>query len=332
MYRNGWKDLVYKPVMEPALFDAVQKVLAQVNTVILGKKEETREIMAAFLANGHVLLEDIPGVGKTTLAVALSRAMGLEYRRVQFTPDVLPSDLTGFSVYRREEERFVYQPGSVFCNLLLADELNRTSPKTQSALLEVMEERKVTVDGETRPVPEPFLVIATQNPYGNAGTSRLPEVQTDRFMISMSLGYPDYESEFLMAKGIGPEEKYKKIQPVLTREELLRIQREIYQVYMKDTVYDYILRLVRKTREHPDLERGASPRATIALVKMAKAWAWMNQRNYVIPSDVNCQFCYVAGHRIILSGRAEMAGKDRKNVLKEIIRSVEIPPVGEDRR
>ena len=324
--------MVYKPVMEPALFDAVQKVLAQVNTVIFGKKDETREIMAAFLSNGHVLLEDIPGVGKTTLAVALSRAMGLEYRRVQFTPDVLPSDLTGFSVYRREEERFVYQPGSVFCNLLLADELNRTSPKTQSALLEVMEERKVTVDGETRPVPEPFLVIATQNPYGNAGTSRLPEAQTDRFMINMSLGYPDYESEFLMAKGIGPEEKYKKIQPVLTREELLRIQREIYQVYMKDTVYDYILRLVRKTREHPDLERGASPRATIALVKMAKAWAWMNQRNYVIPSDVNCQFCYVAGHRIILSGRAEMAGKDRKNVLKEIIRSVEIPPVGEDRR
>lgn len=324
--------MVYKPVMEPALFDAVQKVLAQVNTVIFGKKDETREIMATFLANGHVLLEDIPGVGKTTLAVALSRAMGLEYRRVQFTPDVLPSDLTGFSVYRREEERFVYQPGSVFCNLLLADELNRTSPKTQSALLEVMEERKVTVDGETRPVPEPFLVIATQNPYGTAGTSRLPEAQTDRFMISMSLGYPDYESEFLMAKGIGPEEKYKKIQPVLTREDLLRIQREIYQVYMKDTVYDYILRLVRRTREHPDLERGASPRATIALVKMAKAWAWMNQRNYVIPSDVNCQFCYVAGHRIILSGRAEMAGKDRKNVLKEIIRSVEIPPVGEDRR
>lgn len=182
---------------------AVRQVLEQVNHVILGKSEEIKEIMTAFLADGHVLLEDIPGVGKTTLAVAFSKAMQLDYRRVQFTPDVLPSDLTGFSIYRREEEKFVYQEGSVFCNLLLADEINRTSPKTQSALLEVMEERKVTVDGVTREVPSPFLVIATQNPAGTTGTQYLPEAQVDRFMVCLSLGYPDYESELAMAKGIG---------------------------------------------------------------------------------------------------------------------------------
>lgn len=318
--------------MKDKLYNAVQQVLTQVNQVILGKEKETKEIMASFLADGHVLLEDIPGVGKTTLAVAFSRAMQLEYRRVQFTPDVLPSDLTGFSIYRREEEKFVYQPGSVFCNLLLADEINRTSPKTQSALLEVMEERKVTVDGETRKVPEPFLVIATQNPVGTVGTQRLPEAQTDRFMISMSIGYPDYESEFLMAKGIGPEEKYSRISPVLSREEFLAVQKEICQVYIKDTVYEYILKLIRSTREHLDIERGASPRATIALVKIAKAWAWMNHRDYVTPSDVSGQFPYVAAHRIILSGTAEMEGKKKEIVIKEILRTVEAPSMWEECR
>ena len=245
--------------MKSALYPAVQQVLEQVNRVILGKSEEIREIMTTFLANGHVLLEDIPGVGKTTIAVAFSRAMGLDYKRVQFTPDVLPSDLTGFSVYRREEERFVYQPGSVFCNLLLADEINRTSPKTQSALLEVMEERRVTVDGVTREVPAPFLVIATQNPAGTAGTQYFPDAQVDRFMVSMSIGYPDYESELSMAKGVGPEEKYKTIQPSLSGERLLEIQKEVAQGYLSDAVCKYLLQLVRATRSHPSVERGPVP-------------------------------------------------------------------------
>ena len=317
---------------EQTLYPAILQVLEQVNHVILGKKEEIKEIMTAFLANGHVLLEDIPGVGKTTLAVAFSRAMQLDYRRVQFTPDVLPSDLTGFSVYRREDEKFVYQPGSVFCNLLLADEINRTSPKTQSALLEVMEERKVTVDGVTRDVPDPFLVIATQNPAGTAGTQYLPEAQMDRFMISMSLGYPDYESELSMAKEIGPEEKYKEVQPVLTGSMLSKIQREVYQVYMKDVIYDYLLQMVRATRSHEDLSRGASPRATIALVKMAKASAWMSGRNYVTPWDVSCQFSYVAAHRVLLSGRSQMERKTKKQILQKIIETVEVPPMGEGGR
>lgn len=318
--------------MEQTLHPAVLQALEQVNRVILGKREQIKEIMTTFLANGHVLLEDIPGVGKTTLAMAFSRVMQLGYKRIQFTPDVLPSDLTGFSVYRREEEKFVYQPGSVFCNLLLADEINRTSPKTQSALLEVMEERKVTVDGVTREVPEPFLVIATQNPAGTAGTQYLPEAQMDRFMISMSLGYPDYESELAMAKGIGPEENYKKIRPVLTGNMLLGIQREIYQVYMKDAIYDYILDLVRATRGRSDIERGASPRATIALVKMAKAWAWMEGRDYVTPGDVSSQFSYVASHRILLAGSAGMEGKTKKQILEEILDSVKMPPMGEELR
>lgn len=317
--------------MKNALYPAVQQVLEQVNRVILGKSEEIREIMTTFLANGHVLLEDIPGVGKTTIAVAFSRAMGLDYKRVQFTPDVLPSDLTGFSVYRREEERFVYQPGSVFCNLLLADEINRTSPKTQSALLEVMEERRVTVDGVTREVPAPFLVIATQNPAGTAGTQYLPDAQVDRFMVSMSIGYPDYESELSMAKGVGPEEKYKTIQPSLSGERLLEIQKEAAQVYLSDAVCEYLLQLVRATRSHPSVERGASPRATIALVKMARACAWMDGRDYVTPADVSGQFPYVIRHRIRMSGAARMEKKSTEQVVQEILQAAEVPPMGERR-
>ncbi len=318
--------------MENKLHPAVLQVLEQVNRVILGKSEEIKEIMTAFLANGHVLLEDIPGVGKTTLAVAFSRAMQLDYKRVQFTPDVLPSDLTGFSIYRREEEKFVYQQGSVFCNLLLADEINRTSPKTQSALLEVMEERKVTVDGVTRKVPSPFLVIATQNPTGTTGTQYLPEAQLDRFMLSMSLGYPDYESELSMAKGVGAEERYQQIKPILTGEMLLEVQREIYQVYMKDVICEYLLQLVRSTRNHIYIERGASPRATIALVRMAKASAWMSGRNYVIPKDVSIQFPYVVSHRILLTGTAKMERKTKKQILQEIIDKIKVPPMGEGGR
>lgn len=315
--------------MKHTLYPAILQVLEQVNGVILGKSEEIKEIMTTFLANGHVLLEDIPGVGKTTLAVAFSRAMQLDYKRVQFTPDVLPSDLTGFSMYRREEEKFVYQPGSVFCNLFLADEINRTSPKTQSALLEVMEERKVTVDGVTREVPAPFLVIATQNPVGAAGTQYLPEAQMDRFMVSMSLGYPDYDSELSMAKDIALEEKYHQIRPVLSGEMLLAVQKEIYEVYMKDELYDYLLRLVRATRSHPGIKRGASPRATIALVKMAKVTAWMNGRDYVTPGDVRGQFPYVVPHRVLLSETAAMEGKRREQILREIMENVEIPSMGE---
>lgn len=314
--------------MTTQYIEAARAVLNEVNKVILGKQEEIVEIMTAFLANGHVLLEDIPGVGKTTLAMAFSKAMGLECKRVQFTPDVMPSDLTGFSVYRRDEEKFVYQEGSVFCNLLLADEINRTSPKTQSALLEVMEERRVSVEGITRDVPNPFLVIATQNPSGTSGTQFLPEAQIDRFMINMSLGYPDFNSELKMAKSIGRTSRAELVNTVLTKEALLAMQEDIYNVYVKDEVYSYMLRLVAATRNNPYIERGASPRATIAMVKMSKAAAWLRGRNFVVPNDIIGQLPYVLNHRIILNSSARLSGQTKALIIQQIIDSIERPYMG----
>ena len=305
------------------------KVIEQVNKVILGKDRKVKEIMTAFLAGGHILLEDITGVGKTTLATAFSKAMKLDCKRVQFTPDVMPSDLTGYSVYRSDLGQFVYQPGSVFCNLLLADEINRTSPKTQSALLEVMEERKVSVEGITRDVPDPFIVIATQNPYGNAGTQSLPEAQMDRFMITMSIGYPDFESEMDMAMSIGKTGRTDMVESVITAEDVKEMQEEIYDVYMNKSIYKYIIELVTATRESEYIERGASPRATIALVKMSKAWAWLNGRDYVIPSDVGTQFEYVISHRIVPDMSARMEKLSKSDIINNIVKSVKRPVVGE---
>ena len=269
-----------------------------------------------------------PGVGKTTLATAFSKAMALDCKRVQFTPDVMPSDLTGYSVYRNDLGQFIYQPGSVFCNLLLADEINRTSPKTQSALLEVMEERKVSVEGVTREVPEPFIVIATQNPLGNAGTQSLPEAQMDRFMITLSIGYPDYESELDMAMSVGKQSRTSDMTPVVSIDDFISMQNEIYDVYMNESIYKYIVNLVTATRKSRYIERGASPRATIALVKMCKAWSWLNGRDYVVPADVIAQFEYVITHRIILNMAARMDGKDKAEVINDILKSVAKPAVG----
>ena len=303
-------------------------VIRQVNQVILGKAEVVEEVFLAFLAGGHVLLEDIPGVGKTTLAMAFSRSLGLECRRVQFTPDVLPSDLTGFSIYRKEEEKFVFQPGSVFCNLLLADEINRTSPKTQSALLEVMEEHRVSTEGVTREVPEPFLVIATQNPSGTAGTQFLPEAQTDRFMIRLSMGYPDFEEELQIAMETDGTRKTDRLHPVIGKEEFLALQEEVQQVYLKEDVGRYMTGLIRATREHPALERGASPRATTALVKMAKAEAWMRGRDYVTPADEKKQFAPVTVHRIRRTAEARMEGREKQAILTEICQAAVPPSLG----
>ena len=314
--------------MELTYVEKAHNVLNEVNKAVLGKKTEVAEIMTAFLANGHVLLEDIPGVGKTTLATAFSKAMGLESRRVQFTPDVMPSDLTGFSVYRREEEKFVYQEGSIFCNILLADEINRTSPKTQSALLEVMEERKVSVDGVTRDAPSPFLVIATQNPSGTAGTQLLPEAQIDRFMITLTLGYPDYLSELEIARTAGSGSRNDNIQPVITKEDFLTMQQQIHETYIKDIVYDYIIKLISPTRNHPFIERGASPRATIALVKTSKAYAWLQGRDYVVPADIIAQLPFVLFHRMTLNMSARMSGSRRQDILADILKRVPQPYLG----
>lgn len=302
-----------------------QSVLQQVNSVILGKEKEVAEIMLTFLANGHILLEDIPGVGKTTLALAFSRAMSLEYKRVQFTPDVMPSDLTGFSVYVKSQETFSYRPGCVFCNLLLADEINRTSPKTQSALLEVMEERKVTVEGISRRVPSPFLVIATQNPYGSAGTQPLPEAQVDRFMVALSIGYASFDNEMTMAKQTGCADRLDSIEPVMSGVELLEMQKSVHDIFIKEDVYRYIVELVTATRESPYIERGASPRATIALVKLSKAAAMLEGREYVTPNDVLRQYPYVITHRIFPSLAAKTEGLCKGEIIAKIAETVKKP-------
>ena len=300
-------------------------VMKEVGKVILGKEREIREIMTAILAGGHILLEDFPGVGKTMMALAFARAMELDARRIQFTPDVLPSDLTGFSIYRREEDRFVYQPGAVFTNLLLADEINRTSPKTQSALLEVMEEKKVSVEGVTRPVPDPFIVIASENPLGAAGTQPLPEAEIDRFMISLSLGYPDEESEFLLARSVGEARRETLASPVVTAEELRAMRSAIHGVEVGEPLLRYIVELVKATREDPAFLRGASPRATVALVLTAKASAFMDGRREASLKDVQEQFLYVTRHRVELSPEGKRSGKSREELLGAILKRVKEP-------
>lgn len=300
-------------------------MLDEMNQVILGKKQFTFQVLAALLADGHILLEDIPGVGKTTLALAVSRMMGFSWKRVQFTPDVLPSDLTGFTIYRRDIQQFIYQPGVVFCNLLLADEINRTSPKTQSALLEVMEERQVTVDGETREVPSPFFVIATQNPAGTTGTQRLPEAQMDRFLVSLTIGYPDTASEILMAKEVNAGKRADRTSVMMNADLVQEIQKEVENVYIHDRIYEYMVNLINATRNHPDLGLGASPRGTIALVRMSRAAAWLVGQDFVSTLDVSGQFLAVTRHRVLLSRKAEMEEKKKEDILQEVLDSVEKP-------
>lgn len=277
------------------------RIIEEVKRAVIGKDECVYKVMMAMLAGGHILLEDIPGVGKTTMALAFSKACALRQNRVQFTPDVLPSDITGFSVYRKETGTFRYQEGAAMCNLLLADEINRTSPKTQSALLEVMEEGNVTVDGVTREVPKPFMVIATQNPIGSAGTQMLPESQLDRFMICMSMGYPDQENEIAILKGRGEGNPLDRIFPVIRAEELVMMQKEVEQIFIHDRIYEYLAELAAETRRHPMLELGISPRGTLALAKMARASAYLNGRTYVTPADVEGIFKDVAIHRMRLN-------------------------------
>lgn len=302
-------------------------VIEEVKKAVIGKDDCIRRAMAAILAGGHILLEDIPGVGKTTLALALSRAMELKQNRVQFTPDVLPADIVGFSMYQKDTGKFVYQPGAVMCNLLLADEINRTSPKTQSALLEVMEEGRVTVDAISKPVPEPFIVIATQNPIGSAGTQLLPESQMDRFMICMTMGYPDIQDEIEIIKGKSKKVSELDIQPVIHAEHLLAMQETVGNIFIHDAVYQYIGELVKATREHDLIELGVSPRGTIALTKMAKANAFLQNRGYVLPQDVADVFSDVAGHRIRLGAKARMNRVNVDAVLQQILEQVKRPSV-----
>ena len=302
-----------------------QQILNQVRTVVVGKDPVLLWVLAAILARGHILLEDIPGVGKTTMALAFSRVLDLSYSRVQFTPDVLPSDVTGYSILDQASGSMVYQPGAVLTNLFLADELNRATSRTQSALLEAMEEGQVTVDGVSHPLPQPFVVIATQNPTGAAGTQLLPDSQMDRFTVRLSLGYPSPKDEVSMVLNRQGGNPLTSLGPLMTHENLVAMQDEVANTYMNEAVVTYIVDLVNATRNSEDLLRGASPRATLAITSMAKAVAQLRGRDYVIPADVREVFIHTVAHRLILSPKAEGQGKTAEQILGEILTQVTAP-------
>lgn len=300
-------------------------IINEVKKAVVGKDRVLVWTLASILSRGHILLEDVPGVGKTTLALAFSRALGLQYSRVQFTPDVLPSDVTGYSIYNKETGAMVYQPGAVLCNLFLADELNRATSRTQSALLEAMEEGQVTVDGQSHPIPRPFTVIATQNPVGAAGTQLLPDSEMDRFTIRLSMGYPDPADEKNMVLNRLGGNPLDQIQPIVTREELAAMQDQVAEVYVDGDLVDYVVRLMNATRHHPGILRGGSPRATLSVTAMAKAMAYLNNRDYVIPRDVQTVFREVVAHRLLLTPDMEAKGRKAEELLDEILKSTPAP-------
>ena len=304
----------------------LEQVQAEVNKVIKGKEDVVKKVLAAVIAGGHILMEDIPGVGKTTLATTFAKSMSMHYKRVQFTPDVLPSDILGFSMYNSATKEFEYREGAVFTNLFLADEINRTSPKTQSALLEVMEEKTATVDGVTRPLPDPFVVIATENPYGSSGTQMLPESQLDRFMVCLSMGYPSHADAVAILKG-NAGKPLSKVQEVISMEEVLALRAMTNDLYVKDEIYEYIVNLVEATRTMEIFSMGASPRGTIALLRMAKAMAVIDGRDYVCAKDVQDAARDVLGHRVKLSARGKAQGITMQQAIGMVIANVTAPRV-----
>lgn len=304
--------------------DISNVVIDEIEKVVKGKREVITKVYAAILAGGHILLDDIPGVGKTTLAMAFAKTLDMKYNRVQFTPDVLPSDIMGFSMYNAKTGDFEYREGAAFCNLFLADEINRTSPKSQSALLEIMEEKCVTVDAVTRQLPEPFTVIATQNPIGSSGTQMLPESQLDRFMIRLSMGYPSHEAAVQILKG----QEFTPINTVrmmVTSDELVELQARAQCLKVHDSIFDYIVTLIEKTRESEYFSMGASPRGANALLRMSRAMALLSGREYVVPEDIASVFAAVLGHRIKLSSRARANGFTVDTALEEVRKSVKLP-------
>lgn len=292
----------------------------EIEKILVGKEQVLRKVFAAMLAGGHVLIEDVPGVGKTTLALGISKIFAFSFKRVQFTPDVLPSDVTGFMMLDRKENDFVYKEGAVMTNILLADEINRASAKTQAALLEVMEENQVTVDSVTRSLPNPFIVLATQNPFGYAGTQRLPESQLDRFMIQVSIGYPSLEAEIQMYRGKLQGQVIQHFNP----EKFLQMREQVQQIEVKDRIYEYIARIVQATRTSADIELGVSPRGGLALIAMAKAWAFLNSRSFVIPEDVWDVFDVTISHRVIWWKRVK-AKENIRGFLENLSKTIPVP-------
>ena len=301
----------------------------QINSVIIGKQEVVAKVLMAILARGHVLLEDVPGVGKTTLAVGFARTLGLDTRRIQFTSDTMPSDILGFSVYNKQTGKFDFKPGAVMTNVLLADEINRTSSKTQSALLEAMEESQVTVDGKTYPLPQPFVVLATQNPVGSAGTQLLPSAQLDRFLIRTTMGYPDPDSQVDILKERHHENPLDRLRSVVDRQQLEGLIAQTEQVHIADSVYRYVVDLVTATRESEMIDLGVSPRGALAVCRMAKACAFLHGRDYVTPGDVREIFPDVCCHRLVLSAKARLHRQSAADLVAAALDSVPMPQVQE---
>ncbi|MFQ6058051.1 MAG: AAA family ATPase [Anaerolineae bacterium] len=304
--------------------DFATKVINNVEHVIVGKREAIEFLMVALLCEGHVLIEDVPGVGKTMLARAMAISLGCSFKRLQCTPDLLPNDITGVSVFNQKTNQFEFRPGPAFVNVLLADEINRATPRTQSALLEAMQERQVTVDGVTRPLPRPFLVLATQNPIEYEGTFPLPEAQLDRFLIRLSLGYPSFSDERQLLYNLQRVHPIETIGQVVDGERLMNLQRLVWEVHVEDSVRDYITRIVRATREHHDVALGASPRGTLALFKTAQALAALQGRDYVIPDDVKRLAPLALSHRLIVKPESQLRGRTAEGVLHDVLHQVEL--------
>lgn len=305
----------------------INKIVSEVKKAVIGKDTVIIKTMLAMLCKGHILIEDIPGVGKTTLALAFSKALNLKHNRMQFTPDVLPSDVTGFNVYNKMKGVFEFKEGSAFCNLFLADEINRTSSKTQSALLELMEEKNITVDGITYKLPEPYTVIATQNPIGSAGTHLLPESQLDRFMIKLSMGYPTSEGEIAILKSKYNSNPLDNVKQVANSDLIIEIQNAVSNIYIDDKIYSYIVSIANATRNHPLIKLGVSPRGTLALMNISKGIALAMGRDYVIPDDVSYICRDVFSHRIILNSKAKLNDKTPDDVILDILKTTPVPKI-----
>lgn len=307
------------------LHPVIEKITANIEKVIIGKREEVTLCLVALLAQGHVLLEDVPGVGKTMMVRSLAKSINATFKRIQFTPDLMPSDVTGISIYNPKELRFEYRPGPIMGNIVLADEINRTSPKTQSALLESLEEGHITVDGATMPLPKPFMVLATQNPIEYEGTYPLPEAQLDRFLLKMKMGYPTPAEEIRVLENVVHAHPIEELHPVLSVDELLELQKTVKKVFVDETIREYIVEISNRTRNHPSVYLGVSPRGSIALMRAAQAYAFICDRDYVIPDDVKYLTPCVFGHRIILNSESSYKRITTDEILTDIMDHVQVP-------
>ncbi|MBO7376205.1 MAG: MoxR family ATPase [Clostridia bacterium] len=306
----------------------IADVIAEIEKVIVGKRPEIVLLLSALLSGSHVLIEDVPGTGKTTLAATLAKVTGLVFKRAQFTPDVMASDITGYNIYNRQKEEFEFRQGLVMCNLMLADEINRASPKTQSALLEAMEENRVTVDGVTYDVPDPFMVIATQNPTGYVGTYPLPEAQLDRFAVKIRMGYPSPEEEIGIVMARREANPLDTVDTILSADELIALKQAARSVNVDEELYRYIVSLIGATRKHPLLSLGASPRASVALLRIAQSYALVRGRDYLLPEDIASVFRPVVAHRLMLKQDAKLKGRSPEEILSDILRTTEVPYKG----